>query len=237
MPTITALACTNGDVGYGEPCWNFSMVMMCDAVVLTPVWLFFWIYLTWCRTKQVFEGCMMHLNAGVLLETFDNWFVPECWCEVIFSFKNKRWRPTSSWNSDVWGYAWGFMASTFDMNVRCPHFELWSRIRYPNFDEQESTMCALPMEMAPCIVDGKEVTRNWHVWGHDLNRGKVSSEKNRIAGEGRSNNHHADCDIQYQRIATSLGAATHLTLLPRFSWFGHHLLPGAHFTCPNLGQI
>ena len=37
MPIITALACTNGDVGYGEPCWDFSMEMMCDAVVLTLV--------------------------------------------------------------------------------------------------------------------------------------------------------------------------------------------------------
>ena len=98
------------------------------------------------------EYCLKHLTTD-LYQNVD-----------VRSFEHKFWRLKSGWISDMWGYALGFMASTFDMNVRCPHFELWSRIWSPNCDEQESTMC-LPMEMAPCIVDGKEMTWSWHVEG------------------------------------------------------------------------
>jgi hypothetical protein len=200
---------------------------------------FFWIYLTRCRTKQVFEGWTMHLKLirESCFETFDNWFIPGCWCEV------KLWRPKSDWNSlGCVGLGLGFhgvhiwheceMSALGIVKPNSVSEVWWTRIH--------NVCTAYGNGAMHCGWEGDDMKLT--CWGYDSTRGKRLQVRRiyRIAGEGRNNNHHADCDIQYQRIANSLGAATHLTLLPRFSWFGHHLLPGArsiHFTCPNLGQI
>lgn len=225
MPIITALACTNGDVGYGEPCLDFyGNDVWCSCV--DTCYILVWIYLTWYRTKQVFVGYMMHLNAGVLLETFDNWFIPECWCEVL---RTQILAPKEWLDLGYVGLCFGFHGvhiwhecKMSALRIVKPNLvsELWWTRIHNVFAYGDGAM--------HCGWEGDDMKLT--CWGHYSNWGKVSSEKNRSAGEGRKSNHHADCDIQYQRIATSLGAATHLTLLPRFSWFGHHLLPGAHFT-------
>lgn len=233
MPTITALACTNGDVGYGKPCWKFSF----GWCVMHLCWHLFGVFefsslddvaqsrcskVGWCILKTgvllwniwqlIYTRMLMQGHFFLRKQTL----APKEWLR-LFRICGVRprvsWRPHLTW---MWDVRTSNCEAEFGIwivmnkNPQCVHC-LWKWRR------------ALWMARRWHEID--MLRRAWFNSGE-----KVSSEKNRIVGEGRIDNHHADCDIQYQRIATSLGAATHLTLLPRFSWFGHHLLPGAHFT-------